>query len=152
MAKSTGAGPSPAAAKTERLLNLVIALLHTRQPLSRVCSFAAVSSACSIVDSTDASVARGTPGASSPHAVSSKVAPPRSATSRWGVGGTGPFWTDDRLGGRQRCGMSRRRNPTKPNAVTTSAATAIPTEYIGERRSTHSSTSSVGPTKAMKVS
>ncbi|WP_130012425.1 helix-turn-helix transcriptional regulator [Serinicoccus sediminis] len=35
MAKSTGAGPSPAAAKTERLLNLVIALLHTRQPLSR---------------------------------------------------------------------------------------------------------------------
>lgn len=29
------ARPSPAAAKTERLLNLVIALLHTRQPLSR---------------------------------------------------------------------------------------------------------------------
>ena len=28
-------GPSPAAAKTERLLNLVIALLSTRQPLSR---------------------------------------------------------------------------------------------------------------------
>lgn len=35
MAKSTSTGPSPAAAKTERLLNLVIALLHTRQPLSR---------------------------------------------------------------------------------------------------------------------
>ena len=35
MAKSTTSGPSPAAAKTERLLNLVIALLHTRQPLSR---------------------------------------------------------------------------------------------------------------------
>ncbi len=35
-APSTGAkGPSPAAAKTERLLNLVIALLSTRQPLSR---------------------------------------------------------------------------------------------------------------------
>lgn len=29
------ARPSPASAKTERLLNLVIALLHTRQPLSR---------------------------------------------------------------------------------------------------------------------
>lgn len=29
------ARPSPAAAKTERLLNLVIALLHTRQPLSK---------------------------------------------------------------------------------------------------------------------
>src|SRR5690606_8621115 len=28
-------GPSPAAAKTERLLNLVLALLSTRQPLSR---------------------------------------------------------------------------------------------------------------------
>ncbi|MFX0539733.1 helix-turn-helix transcriptional regulator [Ornithinimicrobium sp. Y1847] len=28
-------GPTPAAAKTERLLNLVIALLHTRQPLSK---------------------------------------------------------------------------------------------------------------------
>ncbi|WP_010148440.1 helix-turn-helix transcriptional regulator [Serinicoccus profundi] len=35
MAKSTSTAPSPAAAKTERLLNLVIALLHTRQPLSR---------------------------------------------------------------------------------------------------------------------
>lgn len=35
MAKSTTPGISPAAAKTERLLNLVIALLHTRQPLSK---------------------------------------------------------------------------------------------------------------------
>lgn len=36
MAKSASPkGPSPAAAKTERLLNLVIALLSTRQPLSR---------------------------------------------------------------------------------------------------------------------
>jgi proteasome accessory factor B len=35
MAKATSKGPTPAAAKTERLLNLVIALLSTRQPLSR---------------------------------------------------------------------------------------------------------------------
>ncbi|GAA1183650.1 WYL domain-containing protein [Ornithinimicrobium humiphilum] len=36
MAKSAASkGPSPAAAKTERLLNLVIALLSTRQPLSK---------------------------------------------------------------------------------------------------------------------
>ncbi len=32
---SASAGPSPAAAKTERLLNLVIALLYTRRPLSK---------------------------------------------------------------------------------------------------------------------
>ena len=35
VASWTMARPSPAAAKTERLVNLVIALLHTRQPLSR---------------------------------------------------------------------------------------------------------------------
>ncbi|WP_151523366.1 helix-turn-helix transcriptional regulator [Serinicoccus kebangsaanensis] len=35
MAKSASTGVSPATAKTERLLNLVIALLHTRQPLSK---------------------------------------------------------------------------------------------------------------------
>lgn len=35
MATRSTTGVSPAAAKTERLLNLVIALLHTRQPLSR---------------------------------------------------------------------------------------------------------------------
>jgi proteasome accessory factor B len=33
--KGASKGPTPAAAKTERLLNLVIALLSTRQPLSR---------------------------------------------------------------------------------------------------------------------
>ncbi len=35
MADNDPARPSPAAAKTERLLNLVIALLYTRQPLSK---------------------------------------------------------------------------------------------------------------------
>ena len=35
MATKASAGVSPATAKTERLLNLVIALLHTRQPLSK---------------------------------------------------------------------------------------------------------------------
>ncbi|WP_066635501.1 helix-turn-helix transcriptional regulator [Serinicoccus hydrothermalis] len=35
MAKKASTGVSPATAKTERLLNLVIALLHTRQPLSK---------------------------------------------------------------------------------------------------------------------
>ncbi len=42
MADKPHARPSPAAAKTERLLNLVIALLYTRQPLSKARIRAAV--------------------------------------------------------------------------------------------------------------